>query len=284
MKFEKIKVYNFEGAFRGMRNPKNSWDKSDSAFGVAANEDELTRYLNYISSAWVEYLDLYPITGHDLIVNKLYNEGVRLVSEKAPGIIEYALIGPKDMKLAQQLINGGSEHRKFLRQIFISVDITAPLLWWKEFDTYKVGPTANSTSTMHKMLAKPITITCFEIDDYNKVINPDGINVIEEQLIPYLEWLRQRSIEYQKTDPEQSKMYWKELIRWLPESWLQTRTITMNYENAYAMAHQRCNHKLNEWSGKDKWINPNFMRFLQSLPYYDSLIYPEKGKPLGNFC
>lgn len=216
MKIENTEISNFAGAFRGMRNPMNSWDKSDSNF-----KD------NQIS------------------------------------------IGPNDMKLARNLIEGGTEHRKFLRQIFVSFDLTAPLYIWKEFDTYKVGTVANSCSTMHKLASTPITLDCFEIDDLNLVpydefaqrkelkynIDPDFIQMA---LIPYLEYLRQKYNETKEV------VYWKELIRWLPESWLQKRTITLNYENLRNIYHQRKNHKLTEWHTICKWI--------ETLPYAQELI------------
>ena len=168
-------------------------------------------------------------------------------------------IGENDMKLAQTLIKAGNEHRKFMRQIFVSVDITAPLYWWKEFDTYKVGTVANSTSTMHKLATTPITLDCFEIDDYDRNLsladNPkdddglDNISTFEEDIIYVLENIRQKYLE------TKDKRYWKELIRWLPESWLQKRTITMNYENVRNMYFQRRNHKLTEWSESCiKWV------------------------------
>ena len=125
MKFENTEVWGFEHALRGMRNPKNSWNKSDSYYEYDNQKDCVTKDANFV-------------------------------------------IGENDMKLAQTLIKAGSEHRKFMRQIFVSVDITAPLYWWKEFDTYKVGTVANSTSTMHKITSQPITLDCFEIDDYEK--------------------------------------------------------------------------------------------------------------------
>lgn len=209
MKFENTQVWGFEHALRGMRNPMNSWAKSDSAAG----EDGF-------------------------------------------------VIGENDLGLAERLIAGGTEHRKYLRQIFISVDITAPLYWWKEFDTYKVGTTANSTSTMHKLASTPITIECFETDDYCPELETGGKQmgaIVEENFIQVLETLRQ---EFVKT---QDKRLWKELIRWLPESWLQTRTVTMNYENAANMYHQRKNHKLTEWS-------ESFLNWLASLPYAKELI------------
>lgn len=166
-----------------------------------------------------------------------------------------------------RLINGGSEHRKFLRQIFVSVEITAPMYWWSEFDTYKVGTTANSTSKMHKLAQTPLTIDCFETDDmerhlvwYSTSHNlPWSITATVETFIVALEDLR---IKYLET---KDKKYWKELIRWLPESWLQTRTITMNYENLRNMYFQRKNHKLTEWS-------ESFIKWVESLPYAKELI------------
>lgn len=179
---------------------------------------------------------------------------------------EVAKIGKNDLELAQKLIKAGSEHRKFLRQIFVAVDITAPMFFWLEFDTYKVGTVSNSTSKMHKLASTPITVDCFEIDDFEKYLETpleDGEN--EEQwkfwsreLIPRLEALRQK---YNET---KDKRYWKELIRLLPESWLQTRTVTMNYENLLNMYHHRKNHKLSEWHKFCEWV--------ESLPYAKELI------------
>ena len=178
-------------------------------------------------------------------------------------------IGKNDLDLVQRLIKAGSEHRKFLRQIFVSVDITAPLFWWKEFDTYKIGTVANSTSTMHKLSSTPITMNCFETDGFS--IFETDLNDIEKSmnsfdfwnlyLIPYLEKLR---VLFNET---KDKRYWKALIRLLPESWLQKRTVTMNYENVLNMYRQRKNHKLNEWSGKDDPTKPNFCSWVLELPY-----------------
>ena len=125
MKFENTEVFNFRGALRGMRAPLESWDKSDTIYGE----------YYHVHKTDDEVIFPYPVPK----------------------------IGPNDMKLAQNLIKGGPPHRKFLRQIEVCVDITAPLYWWKEFDTYKVGTTANSTSTMHKLATTPITLDCFEI-------------------------------------------------------------------------------------------------------------------------
>lgn len=205
MVFENTEVFNIEGAFRGMRNPMNSWNKSDSEY------------------FW-EY-DTFKI-------------------------------GENDMKLAQKLIKAGSEHRKFMRQIFVSVDITAPRYFWTEFDTYKIGTTSNSCSTMHKLADTPITIDCFEMCDFAE-------SVWISNIIGSLEYLRQRYIE------TKDKRYWKELIRLLPQSWLQKRTVTMTYENILSMIRQRKNHKLTEWS-------VDFMEWAKTLAYAKELFFIEE--------
>lgn len=201
--------------------------------------------------------------------------------DKADSFFDYDFfdVGKNDLSLAQKLIKSGEEHRKFMRQIFVSVDITAPLYWWKEFDTYKVGTVANSTSTMHKLTSQPITLDCFEIDDYkddlmsslrfeeNGYTNHYSSGDEPLCIIDWLESLRQK---YLKT---KNKEYWKELVRWLPESWLQTRTITMNYENVFNMIKQRNNHKLNEWSGKDNPDLSNFISWAKTLPYANELLF-----------
>ena len=178
---------------------------------------------------------------------------------------EVAKIGKNDLGLMQKLIKAGSEHRKFLRQIFVSVDITAPLYWWKEFDTYKVGTVANSTSTMHKLASTPITIDCFEMDDFTPLIDNFKIDLSWQTVVSYLEQLRQK---YNET---KDKQYWKELIRLLPESWLQKRTVTMNYENLLAMCSkgQRRFHKLTEWS-------ESFIGWARTLPYAQELIFMDE--------
>ena len=268
MKFEHTEVMNFEGAFRGMRNPMNSWAKSDSSFGIACeHEDDDTPV--EIAYAWVDYElsenedEVDDETRERLYEEKLewlYLNGYRFMTQDHHYAANY--IGPNDMKLARKLIAGGGEHRKFLRQIFVSVDITAPLYWWKEFDTYKVGTTANSTSTMHKLASTPITLDCFETDDFDDNFELSEhyhfTDFINSELIFALETLRQK---YNET---KDKRYWKELIRWLPESWLQTRTITMNYENLRNMYHQREHHKLTEWHSFCHWV--------EGLPYAKELI------------
>lgn len=217
MKFEKTEVWGFEHAIRGMRNPLESWDKSDSCY-----------------------------------IDKRFNDQFH--------------IGKNDLALMQKLIKAGSEHRKFMRQILVSVDITAPLYFFKELDTYKVGTVANSTSTMHKLASTPVTIDCFEMDDFENFMSEKtlmGVDIDNEGMwfifINYLEYLRQK---YNET---KDKRYWKELIRLLPESWLQKRTITMNYENILNMYRQRKNHKLTEWS-------KSFCDWVKTLPYAEELI------------
>ena len=232
MKFEKTDVWGFKHSLRGMRNPMNSWNKSDS--GYAIKDYEL----------------------HDGEEKIIYDKN------------KFG-IGSKDIDLMQRLIKGGPEHRKFMRQIIVSVDITAPLYWFKEFDTYKIGTTANSTSTMHKLASKPITIEDFEMDDFKRVkifdrepFNPDDYtDEIWDYIIDICETLRQRYIE------TKDKRYWKELIRLLPEGYLQTRTVTMNYENLYSIVRQRKGHKLTEWSQFIDWVH--------TLPYSSELIFIE---------
>lgn len=271
MKFENIKVYNIENAIRGMRNPLESWAKSDSFFGVInLNESEV----DYdIADEWVrdKYNPNYPTETNDEL-DKAHCYYDRWLIDNGMLDVDYdhdyavvAFMGPNDMDLAKRLINAGPEHRKFLRQIMVSVDITAPIYWWKEFDTYKVGTTANSTSTMHKLTSKPITKDCFEMGDYNEkkaTYNRDGQDYIfPDMLIEYLEELR---YQYVTT---KDKAYWKELVRWLPESWLQTRTVTMNYENLRTMYSQRKNHKLLEWSKTGDANIDSFVKFVEKLPY-----------------
>ena len=170
------------------------------------------------------------------------------------------VIGPKDLELMKQLC-GGSEERKFLRQILVCMDVEASLYWWKEFDTYKIGTTANSTSTMHKLASTPITLDCFETDDYDgslKVRDSQHLDAFVRNYVNGLEDLRKKYLE------TKDKTYWKELVRWLPEGWLQKRTITLNYEVLIRQYFQRRNHKLTEWHTYCDWI--------KTLPYMKDFI------------
>ena len=202
IKVENIDVFNFEGAIRGMRNPMNSWDKSDS---------------------------YHETFGH-------------------------YIIGKNDLNLMRTLYNAGSEHRKYLRQIFVSMDITAPLYWWKEFDTYKIGTTADSCSTMHKIHAKE-----FEPDDFSiEHLYGDVLVLFEDNIIETLNVYRKAYID------TKDKRYWWQLIQLLPSSYNQKRTVTMNYENVVTMIRQRTGHKLDEWN--------DFVSILKSLPYVQEII------------
>ena len=257
MKFEHTKAYNFENAIRGMRNPKNSWARSDSCFGICDVTD----------AAQFEQNDENKMTGW------IHGDPGKLawITDLSFPYAQYAYIGENDMKLAQTLIRAGSEHRKFMRQIFVCVDITAPMYWWSEFDTYKVGTVANSTSKMHKLATTPITTECFEADDISEVVDIDNKHN-PATIITYCEELRQKHLE------TKDKRYWKELVRWLPESWLQTRTVTLTYENLLAMCSkgQRRFHKLNEWSGQDNFSLPNFIAWARRLPYAPELIFTDE--------
>lgn len=302
MKFENVRVMNFENAFRGVRNPKESYHLIDSFFDmiteyseddyeVAAKWGELAKP-EYYGEAFGDFED-ERIALEDKYDQWLISNGI-LHNSKSGDIMEVAFIGPKDMKLAQTLIKAGPEHRKFMRQIFVSVDITAPLYWWKEFDTYKVGTVANSTSTMHKMASKEITMDLFETDDMSDLFEVDNDNNISKisiedvnfctvynyddasnfphEIITFLEDLRQKYLKTKDT------RYWKELIRWLPDGWLQTRTVTMNYENLLAMCSkgQRRFHKLNEWSGIHTEVEECFIQFARTLPYAKELIFMDE--------
>ena len=213
MKFENTEVWGFEHAMRGMRNPKNSWDKNDT------------------------YID--------------YEDNVR--------------IGSNDLKLAQTLIKAGSEHRKFMRQIFVSVDITAPLFWWKEFDTYKVGTVRNSCSTMHKIHVKEFTYNDFT----HNGIDECGIKYQFENYLSVLETLRKK---FNKT---KDKKYWRAIIEMLPDGFNMKATVTLDYENLFGMCSkgQRRFHKLSEWSGIDYPEYPSFIKWARNLPYAQELLF-----------
>ena len=215
IKFENTEVFNFEGAIRGMRNPLNSWDKSDSG--------------------WVDFED--------------YDGG------GAPDGNGYAyVIGPNDLDLMKRLIKSGSDHRKFMRQILVSVDITAPLYWWKEFDTYKVATVSNSCSTMHKIQAKEFSPKDFSFENLTDSACKCALDIIEE--------LNKQRLLYLDT---KDKKYWWNMIQLLPSSYNQKRTITLNYETLYNIYRSRKDHKLDEW-------RVGFMEWIESLPYAEELI------------
>ena len=170
------------------------------------------------------------------------------------------VLGENDLGLAKRLASAGSDHRKFLRQIFVSVDITAPLYWWKEFDTYKVGTVANSTSTMHKIHAKEFTREDFSHDR----LDESGLNMLDA-IIDYLECERQKFLEN-----KEDRQSWHNMIQMLPSSYNQMRTVTMNYENLMNIYYARRFHKLDEWHVVCHWI--------ESLPYAKEFILSVENK------
>mgnify|MGYP005939988269 FL=1 len=163
------------------------------------------------------------------------------------------ILGENDLALARKLCRAGSDHRKFVRQILVSVDITAPLYWWKEFDTYKVATVANSTSTMHKIHAKPFELADFSVDKLS-----DGALAAFRTYMDYMEATRRRFVE------TKDKRDWYDLIQLLPSSYNQLRTVTMNYETLINIYYARRAHKLDEWHVFCDWI--------RTLPYADDLI------------
>ena len=225
LKIENSEVMGWEAAIRGMRNPLNSWDKSDSGY---IYEDKVT-------------------SAH--IVAEDYGDGIPLV------------IGTNDQDLMKRLRNAGTDHRKFMRMITVYLDITAPLYWWKEFDTYKVGTVANSCSTMHKIAAKEFTFDDFS---HEKLINSACMEIQEQHicispiqaLATTIECLNSyRDLYLQAND----KKYWWQLIQLLPSSYNQKRTVMLNYEVLANIYKSRRYHKLNEWHTLCNWI--------ESLPY-----------------
>lgn len=206
IKIENVDVHGFEAAVRGMRNPMNSWDKSDSVFC------DTTYY-----------------------------------------------IGNNDLKLMRNLVNAGNDHGKFARMINVTMDITAPLYWWKEFDTYKVGTVANSCSTMHKIHAKEFTIDDFS-HEYLLEKEDDMLwsaqNILDE-VIMGLNHYRKKYLE------TKDKKYWWQIIQLLPSSYNQKRTVQLNYQVLWNMYNARKNHKLDEWR--------DFCIRIRELPYFNAI-------------
>lgn len=258
LKVDKINISNFEGAFRGLRNPMNSWNKSDSFFDFI-NLEYFNEYTWDIKDDWliVKNIDKDTCTLEQLdeIDNWLYENSI--IRDSDNGYYgEVAVIGPKDMELAQRMINGGTEESKFMRQIFVSMDIDAPLFWWKEMDTYKVGTVSNSCSTMHKITSAPITMENFSFGPYVEFYPA------YKTIIDYCEKLRLKYLE------TKDKRYWRALIEILPEAWNQKRTWTANYQVLRNIYFQRRYHKLEEWH--------QFCDAIEKLPYGKELICYEK--------
>ena len=235
IKVENIEVWGWEHAIRGMRNPMNSWDKSDS----------------------------YPAVDCGKCGN-VEREGVCQPKEQDCTPYECYALGPNDLSLMQRLFNGGTEHRKYLRQIIVSLDITAPLYWWKEFDTYKVGTVANSCSTMHKIQAKEFTPDDFSHEHLLSMANNDPMDAVfingtrwdaDDALSITIEVLNYYRKRFLSTN---EKCYWWQMIQLLPSSYNQRRTVTMSYENVFTILRQREGHKLDEWR--------NLCEILKGLP------------------
>jgi hypothetical protein len=210
IKIENTDVYGWEAAIRGMRNPMNSWGKSDS---------------------------------------KYYDDC---------GVFRIPKIGGNDLKLMKNLSKAGTDHAKFLRMITVTVDITAPLYWWKEFDTYKVGTVANSCSTMHKIHAKEFTLDDFShehLSDFNK-------NVVLEGVI-----IKQLNKEREYFLDSKDKDEWWQMIQLLPSSYNQKRTVQLNYQVLKSMYFARRTHKLDEWREFCKWC--------ETLPYFKEICIQE---------
>lgn len=220
IKIENTEVVGWEAAIRGMRNPLNSWEKSDS-----------------------KWYSIGIPTSNPAAINDKY------LSQKY-------CIGDNDLDLMKRLRNAGTDHRKFMRMITVYVDITAPLYWWKEFDTYKVGTVANSCSTMHKIHAKEFTLedfSCEHLFDTPESEFNDSMDVLKE-VIDILNLYRDRFVK----NPHR-KDYWWQLIQLLPSSYNQRRTVMLNYEVLANIYKSRRNHKLDEWHVFCEWI--------ENLPY-----------------
>lgn len=211
LKIENWEVLGLEHAIRGMRNPMNSWEKSDSG--------------------WEPQFDTVqgPVSGE-------------------------FVIGPNDYTLMKNLCNAGTDHRKFMRMITVYLDITAPLYWWKEFDTYKVGTVANSCSTMHKIHAKEFTLEDFSCEH----LTAESITFGLEPIIDILNKNRELYLQWKNIDEEKKTLWWQ-MIQLLPTSYNQKRTVMLNYEVLANIYKSRRNHKLDEWHTLCDWI--------EELPY-----------------
>lgn len=237
LKIENVEVAGWEAAIRGMRNPKNSWAKSDS-------------HWDYVNQG-PEYLTVAHFDDAD------FN------------------IGPNDKKLMSTLRNAGTDHRKFMRMITVYLDITAPLYWWKEFDTYKVGTVANSCSTMHKIAAKEFTLedfSCEHLCDDELELLKEIINRLNMNRIVFIAKDDKRVDRYSVMSDEcyakYKKKLWWQMIQLLPSSYNQKRTVMLNYEVLANIYKSRRHHKLDEWHTLCDWI--------ESLPYSELITGKEE--------
>lgn len=240
IKIENHKVTGWESAIRGMRNPMNSWDKSDSDWGCS---------LGFCRHCWV--------------------------TQCAGSFSDDYRIGENDKKLMMKLAKAGAEHAKYRRMIAVYVDITAPLYWWKEFDTYKVGTVANSCSTMHKITAKPFCredFSCEHMIGATVEVLDVTIDMLNELRHCYNKWSKTGAMpddlgDDVKGELADKKDVWWQIIQLLPSSYNQRRTIMLNYEVLANIYRQREDHKLDEWREFCKWI--------ESLPYSEIITLKE---------
>lgn len=230
IKIENVDVSGWEAAIRGMRNPMNSWDKSDSGY---CNRDLLR--------------DCTTCVRRSTDYSACKAEGFE--------------VGSNDLSLMKRLANAGTDHRKFLRMINVTMDITAPLYWWKEFDTYKVGTVANSCSTMHKIAAKEFTLEDFSCEFLlaDEPIPSRDYSALGMMDATIYNLNRFRDLYLQTKD----KKYWWQLIQLLPSSYNQRRTVMLNYEVLANIYKSRKNHKLDEWRDFCSWV--------ETLPYFNEI-------------
>lgn len=242
LKIENTEVIGWEHAIRGMRNPKNSWVKSDS--GVCATHG--------------------PAHCADCVYTDCHADDVEIGTKY--------ILGPNDLNLMTTLRNAGTDHRKFMRMITVYLDITAPLYWWKEFDTYKVGTVANSCSTMHKIAAKEFTrddfstehIICDGKAEHQMLVENTYHNPLDAMIftVDMLNFCREKYLE------TKDKKYWWQMIQLLPSSYNQKRTIMLNYEVLANIYKSRRHHKLDEWHTLCDWI--------EGLPYSELITGKEE--------
>ena len=244
VKIENVEVVGWDAAIRGMRNPMNSWEKSDSTF---------SKHICSNTVCWT-----------DISLNELppCNIPEEVHVDNWTGL--FYNIGPNDHELMIKLRNAGTDHRKFMRMIVVYLDITAPLYWWKEFDTYKVGTVANSCSTMHKIHEKEFTLddfSCEHLTEGSIRLLEDVINALNEARVWYLSWDYMSEKDRENFDPGITckKDLWWQMIQLLPSSYNQKRTVMLSYEVLANIYKSRKNHKLDEWVEFCKWV--------EGLPY-----------------
>jgi hypothetical protein len=246
LKIENAEVMGWEHAIRGMRNPKNSWEKTDSYPAVDCGK-----------------------------CGKIEREGICTKDDRDCTDFECFEVGPNDLKLMTTLRNAGTDHRKFMRMITVYLDITAPLYWWKEFDTYKVGTVANSCSTMHKIAAKEFTLedfSCEHLCDDELELLKEIITRLNMNRIVFIAKDDKRVDRYSVMSDEcyakYKKKLWWQMIQLLPSSYNQKRTVMLNYEVLANIYKSRRHHKLDEWHTLCDWI--------ESLPYSELITGKEE--------